>query len=86
MTLEQAQDGLRRGMFTSVDLVKAYTHRIREVTSLNAVNEMNPDALVIASQMDLERRLGTVRSPLHGVPILIKDNIATDDRMNNSGV
>lgn len=52
--------------------------------TLNAVTEINPDALSIAQTMDEERANGTIRSPLHGIPLLIKNNIATMDKMNNT--
>lgn len=59
--------------------------RIEEVNPLlNAVTEINPDALSIAAALDTERANGTIRSPLHGLPMLIKNNIATKDQMNNT--
>lgn len=77
--------GMEKEMFTSVDLVRAYTARILEVNStLHMVTELNPDALAIASSLDAQRKNGTVLGPLHGVPILIKNNIATADHMNNT--
>jgi len=48
------------------------------------VTEINPDALSIAAALDAERANGTIRSPLHGIPMLIKNNIATKDKMNNT--
>lgn len=84
-TLEDLVSGLDSGLFTSVDLVNAYTARILEVNStLHMVTELNPDALSIAATLDSERDSGAVRGPLHGIPILIKNNIATDDKMNNT--
>lgn len=84
-TLEDLVSGLDSGLFTSVDLVNAYTARILEVNStLRMVTELNPDALSIAASLDSERAAGTSRGPLHGIPILIKNNIATDDKMNNT--
>lgn len=84
-TLEDLVSGLDSGLFTSVDLVNAYTARILEVNStLRMVTELNPDALSIAAALDSERAAGTSRGPLHGIPILIKNNIATDDKMNNT--
>lgn len=65
--------------------MQAYINRINEVNStLHAVTEINPDALQIATALDAERANGYVRGPLHGVPILIKNNIATNDRMSNT--
>lgn len=83
--LEDLVTGLESGLFTSVDLVKAYSARIMEVNStLHMVTELNPDAMKIAKQADALRANGTILSPLHGIPILIKNNIATDDQMNNT--
>ncbi|KAL4948437.1 amidase signature domain-containing protein [Aspergillus filifer] len=77
--------GLERKEFTSVDLVEAYIARINEVNDdLRAVVEINPDALSIATMLHYERLGGAVRGPLHGIPILIKDTIATKDNMNNT--
>lgn len=85
VTLDDLIQGLDMGLFTSVDLVNAYTARILEVNStLRMVTELNPDALSIAAALDSERASGTSRGPLHGIPILIKNNIATDDAMNNT--
>ncbi|KXJ86610.1 amidase [Microdochium bolleyi] len=83
--IETVLNGLNNGDFTSVDLTKAYVARITEVNDqLRAVTEINPDALAIASHLDRERASGHVRGPLHGVPILLKDTIATNDKMNNT--
>ncbi|KAL6716356.1 hypothetical protein ACLMJK_005922 [Lecanora helva] len=85
ITLEELDTGLETGLFTSVDLVNAYIARIKEANvTLNCVTEINPDAASIAAQLDAERANGTVRGPLHGVPIIIKNNIATNDKMNNT--
>lgn len=84
-TLDDLVHGLDSGLFTSVDLVNAYTARILEVNStLRMVTELNPDALSIAATLDAERAANASRGPLHGIPILIKNNIATDDKMNNT--
>ena len=73
------------GLFSSVDLVKAYVARILEVNdTLHVVTELNPDALYIAAHLDDLRSKGKNVGPLHGIPILIKNNIATKDRMNNT--
>jgi amidase len=77
--------GFASKTFTSVQLVTAYIARIAEINpTLNCVLEVNPDALKIAAGLDAERLMGISRGPLHGVPILIKDNIATFDKMNNT--
>ena len=73
------------GRLTSVEITQGYIHRIKEVNQhLHSISEINPDALIIAQRLDAERAAGHTRGPLHGIPILIKDNIATLDRMNNT--
>ncbi|KAF2231151.1 amidase signature enzyme [Viridothelium virens] len=85
VTTEDLVSGLEQGLFTSVDLTTAYVQRIREVNdTLHMVTELNPDALAIAAQADARRANGSVIGPLDGIPILIKNNIATDDQMNNT--
>jgi len=85
VTLEDLMYGLETGLFTSADLVNTYVDRILEVNStLHMVTELNPDALSIAKQYDAMRAAGNITGPLHGIPILIKNNIATDDLMNNT--
>lgn len=84
-TLDDLLYGLNTGLFTSVDLVNAYTARILEANAtLRMVTEINPDALRIAATLDAERAANISRGPLHGIPILIKNNIATADQMNNT--
>jgi amidase len=77
----ELQAGLDAGAFTSVDLVRAYFKRIAEVNheraGLRAVLETNPSALFEAQALDEERAFFGKRGPLHGIPVLIKDNIAT---------
>ena len=76
---------MAREAVTSVDLVEASQARIlAEDPAFNAVGFLNPDAERIATERDLERAVGHVRGPLHGVPILIKDNIASGDAMMTS--
>ncbi len=76
------------GELTSRELVEAYLARIAAVDSagprVNAIIELNPDALAIADALDAERRTAGARGPLHGIPILLKDNIDTGDRMRTS--
>jgi amidase len=88
--LEEATVGglrqrLESGEDTASSLVEKYLARIDLIDSsgptLNSVIEINPDALAIAQRLDNERRAGLVRGPLHGIPIVIKDNIATADHM-----
>ncbi|KAH6603482.1 amidase-like protein [Trichoderma cornu-damae] len=79
--------GWTANLFTSVDLVQAHIDRILEVNAvLRAVTEINPDALSVASQRDAERRAGIdpAKQPLHGIPIRLRNNIATNDGMNNA--
>ncbi|KAK5306774.1 hypothetical protein LTR99_002466 [Exophiala xenobiotica] len=84
-TTEDLAVGLESGLFTSVDLVKAYIARIMELNStLHMVTQLNPDALSIAAQLDAQRANGTVMGPLHGIPILVKNNIATADKMDTT--
>jgi amidase len=84
-TTEDLVRGLEAGLFTSVDLVTAYIARINEVNStLHMVTQLNPDALSVAAQLDSQRARGNVLGPLHGIPILIKNNIATADGMDNT--
>ncbi|KAL3483369.1 amidase signature domain-containing protein [Aspergillus germanicus] len=73
------------GKLTSQDLVKCYLERIEQTNDhLHSVSEVNPDALSIAEAMDEEREAGTGRSPMHGIPFLVKDNFYTDDKHNTS--
>jgi amidase len=84
-TIAQLQEGLRSGEFTAHSLVEKYLQRIDEIDkrgpAINSVIEVNPDALAIAATLDRERKAGHVRGLLHGIPILIKDNLDTADRM-----
>lgn len=82
ITIEQLQQKMADGELTAVSLCQQYLDRIDLIDSmLNAVIELNPDALEIAAQLDHERQEGKIRGPLHGIPILIKDNIDTGDQM-----
>lgn len=80
-TIDELQHGLEKGHFSSVDLVKAYIQRIEEVNTqgpaLRAVLEINPKALEQAAALDSERTSKGPRTHLHGIPLLLKDNIAT---------
>lgn len=83
MTMMQA--AMEQGELTSAQLVQAYLERIHKLNPLiNAVLGINPEALEIARGLDIERKNGTIRSPLHGIPILLKDNIDTADQMHTS--
>jgi amidase len=79
------QAWMQDGKATARQLVEAYSARIRELDGrLRSVLEINPDALAIADALDAERAAGQVRGPLHGIPILLKDNIDTADGMETT--
>jgi amidase len=84
-TITELQAGLRSGKYSARSLARKYLDRIEEIDrrgpAVNSVIEVNPDAVEIAESLDKERKAGRVRGPLHGVPILIKDNLDTADRM-----
>lgn len=85
MTISQLQDKMAKGDYSSEKLTQLYLKRIEDIDKkgpvLNSVIELNPDALAIAKAMDDERKAGKIRGPLHGIPVLIKDNIDTADKM-----
>jgi amidase len=87
-TISELQSMMNAGELTSHDLVELYLGRIdaidRNGPKLNSVIETNPDALAIASSLDEERQKGKTRGPLHGIPVLIKGNIDTHDRMQTT--
>src|SRR5574341_1974194 len=88
MTLLEMQDRMRSGKLTARTLSRTYLDRIealdRQEPEIRSVIEPNPHALAIAAALDRERKAGHVRGPLHGIPILIKDNIDTHDRMQTT--
>lgn len=85
ITIEELQQKMQSGELTSKSITQWYLKRIKEIDKegpkLNAVIEVNPDAESIAAILDDERKSGKVRGPLHGIPVLIKDNIDTADKM-----
>ena len=87
-TIADLQAAMAAGALTSEELTRAYLDRIDAIdhhgVRLNSVIETNPDALAIARSLDAERAAGSVRGPMHGIPILLKDNIATEDRMQTT--
>jgi amidase len=88
LTIDQLQEGMAAGRWTARRLVELYLERAelidRRGATLRSIIETNPDAYTIADALDAERKNGTGRGPLHGIPILLKDNIATADRMNTT--
>ena len=84
-TIAELQAGMSSGKYTARRIAELYLARIDELDhrgpALNEVIELNPDALDIADSLDQERKSKGPRGPLHGIPVLIKDNIATDDKM-----
>ena len=82
VTISDLQKKMKSGKLTARRLAEMYIDRIKQIdTKTHAVLEINPDALSIADTLDKERKSGKVRSMLHGIPILIKDNIDTADKM-----
>jgi amidase len=85
ITITLLQKKMEQGIATSVSITKAYLERIQKIDKqgphLNAIIELNPDALSIAEQLDRERKQGKIRGALHGIPVLVKDNINTADKM-----
>ncbi len=85
MTIDELQQKMQSGDMTSKSITQWYLKRIEDIDKagpkINSVIEINPDAVAIASTMDAERKAGKVRGPMHGIPVLIKDNIDTGDKM-----
>jgi amidase len=85
ITISDLQDGMKSGKFTARSLVEKYSARIAEIDkngpAINSIIEPNPDALSIADALDRERKAHGPRAPMHGIPVLIKDNIDTADKM-----
>ncbi|HEX7066410.1 MAG TPA: amidase family protein [Bacillales bacterium] len=88
LTITEVQDMMASGKLTSRELVLMYFERIaaynRQGPTINAILEINPDALHMAEALDREREQKGSRGPLHGVPILLKDNIDTEDKLHTS--
>ncbi|MGG3521400.1 amidase family protein [Bacillus pseudomycoides] len=88
LTIHGIQTAMENGELTSKELVMYYLHRIakydQDGPKINSILEINPDAIFIAEGLDHERKIKGVRGPLHGIPILLKDNIETNDSMHTS--
>ena len=85
LTIADLSQGMNSGQWTCRDITQRYLERIQEIDrsgpTLNSVIELNPDAIEIAERLDKERKEKSPRGPLHGIPILIKDNLDTADKM-----
>ena len=84
-TVSGLQAAMAAGQTSARKITEGYLARIADIDKkLNSIIELNPDALAIADQMDAERKAGKTRGPLHGIPIVIKDNIETADKMKTT--
>lgn len=87
-TIQELQDAMNRGVITSRELVMYYMYRIatfdQDGQKLNSIAEINPDAIFIAEALDRERKSQGMRSNLHGIPVLLKDSIETQDKMRTT--
>jgi amidase len=85
VSIAELQDGMKSGKYTARSLTQNYLDRIEEIDrkgpALNCIIELNPDALEIADALDKERKEKGARGPMHGIPIVIKDNIDTKDKV-----
>lgn len=85
ISVSELQAKMKSGELSAVKLVEMYSQRIKEVDpKIKSVLEINPDAMAIAEKLDQERKKGKIRSGLHGIPVLIKDNIDTADKMKTT--
>ena len=87
-TVAQLQEAMRSGRLSARSITEMYLNQIQELDRrgpvLRAIIEVHPDALEVAERLDEERREGHVRGPLHGIPVILKDNIDTADRMTTT--
>ncbi len=88
ITIDDLQEKMKSGAYSSKSITQLYLDEIKKIdkngVKLNTVIEVNPDAINIAETLDAERKQGKLRGPLHGIPILIKDNIDTADKMQTT--
>jgi len=88
LTILQLQEGYKSGKFSVTEVVRVYLERIDEIDKngpkLNSIIEINPDALQLAEELDKELSDGYIRGPLHGIPVILKDNIDTHDGMHTT--
>ncbi|PQE28317.1 amidase family protein [Rutstroemia sp. NJR-2017a WRK4] len=84
-SIDQLQSAMSNGTLTSVQIVMCYLERIYQTDEyIRSVMQINPEFLQIASALDYERKQGNLRGPLHGIPFLVKDNIATKDKLETT--
>lgn len=85
ISISEMQEAYKLGKYSITDVVKAYLDRIEAIDrngpTLNSIIQINPDALLIAKKLDEELAAGNIRGPLHGIPVILKDNIDTHDKM-----
>ncbi|MEE9372974.1 MAG: amidase [Saprospiraceae bacterium] len=85
LTIDEIQKAYESGTYNATQLIQAYLNRIEDLDvngpALNSIIMINPDALTIAAELDKERADGKVRGPMHGIPVILKDNIDTHDKM-----
>ena len=85
ITVAELQDAMKSGKMSAKEIAEKYLARIKEIDGkINSIIEINPDALMIAEQLDAERKSGKLRGALHGIPIVLKDNIDTGDKMKTT--
>ncbi|HKI53274.1 MAG TPA: amidase family protein, partial [Anaerolineales bacterium] len=87
-TIAELQEKMESGELSAHHITELYLQRIEEVDKdgpfINSIMELNPDALDIAKKLDEQRKGGKVRGPMHGIPVLLKDNIDTHDKMQTT--
>ena len=87
-TISELQEKMEAGELTARQIAELYLQRIEAVDKngphINSIIELNPDAFDIADTLDAEREAGKLRGPMHGIPVLVKDNIDTHDRMQTT--